>query len=378
MKRWFSPAAGNTAIAASVVLPIAVLLYLFKFKGNITGFFRIGSVLPFSPYLNPETALIYQGELGYDGQQFLTLAFDPFLTHADTIAALDNPAFRYRRIFYPLLSHFLGLGNPQLIPYVMVGVNLLAILGLVWLISRYHCQENRPSAIALALLAIPGIWIVLAFSTADLLNSFFLISAFYCYTSKRPILTALAITIACFTRETSLIFAFSLGVISIWEKRPKQTTLILLSVLPALLWNGYLIFAFQSQGIPGASASFVYPFVGIFQKFAFLLNSGLTGKSLYDLYCFLLLLLVIILNLSLSVQTLDKNRLIFVATIFESLIVVMSSTAILDYFFNYPRTFLSLYLFLFLLQGSGKTRRIQWGMTGLLGASSLVFLLGHS
>jgi hypothetical protein len=61
---------------------------------------------------------------GYDGQMFLSLGLDPGLRHEGTIAALDLPLYRYRRILYPLLGYLLGLGNPALIPYSMVAINL--------------------------------------------------------------------------------------------------------------------------------------------------------------------------------------------------------------------------------------------------------------
>ena len=74
-----SPEIKNTILAAIIVTVVVIFFYLFKFEGNITGFFRIGSTLALSPYLDSQDVLIYQGEDGYDGQMFLSLALDPFL-----------------------------------------------------------------------------------------------------------------------------------------------------------------------------------------------------------------------------------------------------------------------------------------------------------
>jgi len=41
----------NTILAVAIVAAIVLYLYVFKFAGNITGFFRIGSILPLSPFL---------------------------------------------------------------------------------------------------------------------------------------------------------------------------------------------------------------------------------------------------------------------------------------------------------------------------------------
>lgn len=120
------------AIAALVTLAVASYFYWGKFQGNITGFFRIGDVLPFSPYLDASKAMIATGELGYDGQQFLTLAFDPWVRNPLTLEALDNPVYRYSRILYPLLGHGLALGRPALIPYSLVLINLVCLPLMVW------------------------------------------------------------------------------------------------------------------------------------------------------------------------------------------------------------------------------------------------------
>ncbi len=88
-----NPEIFNILIGFIVVVGVIIYLYYFKFSGNITGFFRIGSVLPLSPFLNPNQTFIFRDELGYDGQQFLSLSLDPFLQYLDTLAIFDHPAF---------------------------------------------------------------------------------------------------------------------------------------------------------------------------------------------------------------------------------------------------------------------------------------------
>ncbi|CCQ69465.1 hypothetical protein CWATWH0402_4405 [Crocosphaera watsonii WH 0402] len=87
-------------IALIVVIFVSLYFYFIKFDSNITGFFRIGSILPLSLFLNPENTLIYQGEIGYDGQQFFKFSFlTLFLQNPETVNSLDHPIYRYRRIF---------------------------------------------------------------------------------------------------------------------------------------------------------------------------------------------------------------------------------------------------------------------------------------
>src|SRR5512133_2466968 len=99
----------HTNMMASVATSTFVfLLLLFAgFKGNISGYYRIGSV-KISPLLPRDNLIIHEGPHGCDGQQFLTLALDPLLLNPHTKDALDNPKYRAKRIMYPVLGYISG------------------------------------------------------------------------------------------------------------------------------------------------------------------------------------------------------------------------------------------------------------------------------
>jgi hypothetical protein len=208
----------NAAIAALIAFGILVFFYVFKFDSNITGFFRLGSMLPLSPYVDAKQALISNGELGYDGQFFLNMALDPFLENDGTIAALDSPLYRYRRIFYPLRGYLLGLGNRQVIPYMLVMINYLCIVTLVWMASWGLKQTDEPRWHGLLVLCVPGIWITLWLSTADLLSSTLMMGAICCYRYGRSYLSSLAIALACLTRETMVLGWVALVICSVKDR----------------------------------------------------------------------------------------------------------------------------------------------------------------
>lgn len=112
----------------------------------------------------------YHYHAGYDGEFAYFLALDP--QHA--AGYLDKPIYRYTRILYPMLARLLAFGQPQLIPWTMILVNLLAMtLGTLvvasWLRRKGHSpwfgllfglspglvigmqyDLNEPTAIALA------------------------------------------------------------------------------------------------------------------------------------------------------------------------------------------------------------------------------------
>ncbi|GBF80035.1 AZOBR_p60025 family cell surface glycopolymer formation protein [Aphanothece sacrum] len=371
-----SPELINIIIAFIVVTIITIYFYFVKFDGNITGFFRIGSILQLSPYLNPNNTIIYQGEIGYDGQQFLSLAFDPFLQNPETINSLDHPIYRYRRILYPLISYLFSFGNQALIPYVMVGVNYLSIIIIVWIISLYFKSDKTFQWQSLLTLCIPGVWMVLSLGTADLLSSLFLILAFYGYRWDKPIVTGVAISLACLTRETLILMGLALILASIWQRKHKYIKPLLFSLLPPLLWTGYI----NLLNLPGkirVKDNFGYPFVGIFNKFISLITGGINAKNIFEAYMFILLLTILISIFFIVKNRCNYNLIYKLSGIFYSAMFIFSSMTILGYYLDYSRVFMDVYFILLLTYNEN---HIPW-KTGLISTSALgnlAFLVLHS
>ncbi|HAC63705.1 MAG TPA: hypothetical protein DCF68_09245 [Cyanothece sp. UBA12306] len=371
-----SPQVTIFLITVFVVITITLYFYLIKFQGNITGFFRIGSILPLSPYLNPETTKIYPGEIGYDGQQFLSLAFDPFLHNRETIAALDHPIYRYRRIFYPLLSYLLSFGYRPLIPYMMVGINVLSIIFIVGITSLYFKLNQLRPWQSLLVLCIPGVWMVLSLGTADLLSSLLLIISFSCYRFDQPIGTSIAIALACLTRETLILIWLALLIASILEGKKRQTKHLLWAWIPPLLWTAYLSFL----NLPGAvrvKANFGYPFQGIFDKFISLITGGLNGRNLFEAYSFGLIIAIFIAIFIITYYWGKKHRIIQFSTLLYSAMFIMSSMTILGYYLDYSRVFIDVY-FLLLLSINITKFPLKTGLLSASGLVSLAFLALHS
>jgi len=284
----------STVLASVLVIGATLLLYFYKFDSDITGFFRIGSVLPLSPYLKDQHVLVHQGEVGYDGQQFLSLALDPCLQSQGSIETLDSPRYRYRRILYPLLSHLLGFGNPHVIPYVLVGINCLCIILLVFFIGLDMHRHNQRVWLSLLVLVVPGVWIILSFSTADLLSSLLLVISIYCYRSNRTVCTSISLSLACLTRETMLLILLGFLLTSIWERKRTQMLHLFWAWIPPVAWNIYVLSRFSSQGTSGIKENFGLPLAGILYKISTLISNGLGYKSFFEAYSFALLIIMFV------------------------------------------------------------------------------------
>jgi uncharacterized membrane protein len=364
------------AIAAVILAFIFSFLFWGKFTGNITGFFRIGSILPLSPYLDPENTFIFTGELGYDGQQFLTIALDPGLQNPDSLAAFDHPTYRYRRILYPLLGYLLGLGNPAFIPYAMVAINLLSIMTIVGVVSAYLQREARPSWQSLWVLSIPGIWMSLSLSTADILSSLFLVIALYCYAARQPWRMAIALALGSLTRETLLLAWLGIAGASMSDRRQTFILPLTLTPIPWLIWTLYV----KSRALPGeegAIGNLGLPLVGFWQKGQLLWAAGWGVKTLYEILQLGLLVAIALAIFWLHHRYPQNNRAIYGCTVSICVILILTTTHSLNYYLNYARVFMDLYLLL-LLSFAPKGFPYRLGLLGIGGLLSAVFLIVHS
>lgn len=363
-------------IGAILLLLVFSFLLWGKFGGNITGFFRIGSILPLSPYLDPDLTSIFSGELGYDGQQFLTIALDPGLQDPESIAALDHPTYRYRRIFYPLLGYILGLGNPNLIPYMMVVINLVSFLLLMGAISAYFYSDLPRRWQSLLVLCIPGLWMSFSLSTADILSSLFLVAALYGYAARKPRWVGISLSLGSLTRETILLAWLGIAWASIRDRRKDLTWPLALSPIPCLFWNLYV----RTRDLPGESGAIGnlgLPLRGIWQKVLMLMAGGLTPKNAYEMLQFGLLLAIAATIFWVHYRYPQSNRAIYCCTVLVCSVLVLTTTMSLNYYLNYARVFTDLYLLLLLsLDPLGFS--IRKGLFCLGGLLSLIFLAVHS
>ena len=361
------------------MLIVVTYLTFFKFGGNITGFFRIGENFPKSPYLNSDAALIFPGEAGADGQQFLTIAYDPFLSNPNSIKALDVPIYRYRRILYPLLGHLLGLGRVSLIPYAMIAINILSIVAIVFFVGKYLRSVRDKTWKSLGVMCIPGMWLVLTFSTAGLLNNLLLVVSLYFYRVRKLLLASIFIALACLTRETSLVMWLSMFVASLYNNatRRSQSFFLLGALIPFAGWSLYL----ESRSdlhveLDVVGSNFGYPFQGILYKFISFFQESISSKELYEIYSFSLLIGVFCVLLAISLRNMRlQKELVLAAILYSSIFLFSKATA---YYLGYNRIFIDVYILLLLVQPSkrsGFLNKIKLLIFGGATIGSLAFLV---
>jgi hypothetical protein len=366
-----------SALAVAAGMIIAFLLLTYKFEGNVTGFYRIGDRLPISPLLEGSHPFIYTGKQGNDGQMFLTLALDPLQRLPGTSAALDNPIYRGKRVFFPLLGWLTGLGQPALIPWTLLLVNIACIGLAVLFLAQWFESHGQSPAWSLAFLVIPSLWIALSLSMAEVVDTTLLIGAILGYRMQRARSTAALVMAAMLTRETSLLLWAGLTVSAITDRRWKQLRWLLPAPLPLLGLVAYLKLTVPNPPgrlEAGFGPAFGWPFQGLLTKVDQLLLSPPSAEAFYDRGVFLLLLATVALDL-LVVLRRRELRPVSAILLFYLLPFLCVTAQVYARFPDYTRVMIYFYTLAVMalpwVIGGG---RIAW--LGAAGVASLGYLAG--
>jgi hypothetical protein len=189
--------------------------------------------------------------IGYDGQFYYFLAVDP----AHGRDYMDQPGIVYSRIGYPVTARVLSGGNPTLIPYMMVLVNILAAVGGTLALAFFFRRHGLPPMLALLYGFYPGLALAVLRDLTEPL-AFGLAAAglvVFDWRSKRRLLaSATLFGLAMLTRETVALFPAILTLAllvgagtkaSSWRERIRWSNVVRavafaeIAFVPLLLWR---------------------------------------------------------------------------------------------------------------------------------------------
>jgi len=145
--------------------------------------------------------------VGYDGQQSYAIALDPF----GPAQGLDYPAYRYLRILYPLLARLLALGQPSLIPWTMLIVNLAAAGVSAGLLASLCEKRGVHPAWALVVFLSFNYLIVVRFDLTEPLALALALVGLWAYDRGRLPLAGIAFAAGALSREVTLAFPLTLA-----------------------------------------------------------------------------------------------------------------------------------------------------------------------
>jgi hypothetical protein len=269
-----------------IVLFVYITLTLATFRAGdaATDFALVGwkfahqstasSVITFGPSFH------YAPEIGYDGQFCYFIALDP----KNARFYIDDPAYRYTRILYPLVARFVALGQSALIPYTLILVNIMAISGGTLLLAYWLRRHGVSPWLALIYGLYSGLFIGYQRDLTEPLGYGLVILAICCFDVSRhhrALWAGLCFGLAALSREAAVIFAIPYIAAQLLESHPQSWTgaetylrrihrnwrpaalMLALSVGPLLAYKVFLTLWLGASGTPASVLPSLIPFSGL-------------------------------------------------------------------------------------------------------------------
>lgn len=185
------------------------------------------------------------GSEGYDGQFAYFVARDP----AGAAPLIDVPAYRYQRILYPLLARALALGQPALIPWTLLLINLAAIVGGTWLTAALLDRFGASRWYALTYGLYGGQLLALRTDLQEPLSQGLVQGALLAAVARRWVWTGVLLALAVLAKETALVFVA--GIVLFLLVTRQWRTAAAVALLSCLPFAGYQLFLFNWLGAFG-------------------------------------------------------------------------------------------------------------------------------
>gem|GEM_PF-6388973 len=234
-----------------------------RYAGDIRGFLCLGKDMPHPSALAtaPKTS-----RDGYDGQFYAALATDPFMRNHDTIAALDNPAFRGSRLMIPLLAWILSLGNADLAVYIYQFLCWTLGIAAIVLIARMLSEDGRCPAWALILILSGGLVASLIRTTPDAATVAFILAALWFHRRGRFGAALGFVVAAVLSREIAVILALGLAAAELREQKfVRSISFVAAPIAVWLAWKVYMQIWLGTAFTAGEKI-FSSPFSGVVRK----------------------------------------------------------------------------------------------------------------
>lgn len=206
------------------------------------------------------------GSEGYDGQFVYYIARNPAPLVVEPF--LDVPAYRYQRIFLPLLAFLLSLGNDAFLPWVLILLGMISQVVGTWAVAELLASRGVSRWYALAYGLWAGLLLSVITDMTEPLAYALVALALLALTKNRPWLGYILLGLAVFAKEVTIVFLGAYLLDEIAHKRWRDAAalagigLIPYGIFQIWLW---LVFGQPGLGSGGAMATpFEYiPFMGL-------------------------------------------------------------------------------------------------------------------
>lgn len=213
--------------------------------------------------------VFFSGGSHYDGIYFYAIARDPLALGTEH-ELIDLPGARYGHPLYGWLAAVFSLGDPSLIPFVLVGINLLAFAALAAAVSLLAKDLGWTPWAGLIVTMNPGLIYAITVDTSEVVGNLLMVLVFLTwFRGKRWIAGGLLIAL-CLAKEPYVLVPAALFLWELfqwWNRRPaadmwKRLGILTLGPIALLAWEVHLRFAFGFWAFEEDFFVLSIPFVG--------------------------------------------------------------------------------------------------------------------
>jgi hypothetical protein len=245
------------------------------------------------------------GTIGYDGQFVYQIALNPL----GAVPYIDIPPYRYQRILYPLTARLVSLGQPALIPWTLIGLNVLALVAGTHIMGLILAGQRLSHWYAVTVGIFAGQLVSLRLDVNEPFSLTFALLAIYAFETERPRWGAIFLALSMLSKETALAFV---GGYLIYFSLKKHWRLLietgLISLGPFVMLQTVLWFAFGQIGLrSGGHGATGFNFIPFGSLFAFGLDDPETFITVLLMLGPLVLLPTLALIISLFCYFLQKR-----------------------------------------------------------------------
>lgn len=199
--------------------------------------------------------------IDYDGYFSSEIALHGF----EVTAVFDRPAYRFQRIFYPMVARALGLARPEIIPWTLIIVNLAAITIGTWFTEELLDDLGASRWYALIYGLYGGQFVALRTNLNEPLAQMLVAGAMLAYSRERRGWAVLAFALAALTKETALIFLAAYLLYHLYFRQWRWAISLSLAVIPYFLYQFWIQQWLGQSGLAGSEPFLWIPLQGWFQ-----------------------------------------------------------------------------------------------------------------
>ncbi len=175
---------------------------------------------------------------GHDGKYFFIQAVDPFyLEPWENAVALDRPRYRAQRMLYPTLAGLGGVAPVAAIPWMMIGLSVLALGVGSWATAEITRRLGGPPWVGLAFALNMGLLSEFYIGGAGVVAFAFGVLGVLALERGRGSAGSVALAAAALTRGAMLLFAVGVAAL-LWRRGHKRAAVASVTV-PLIAVGGW-------------------------------------------------------------------------------------------------------------------------------------------